>query len=168
MKIGVTILVFLFALSAQAHEYFFAYAEMEYNQETKRYQGTIVVTTHDLEQLFDGQNLPPLEMIAIDDQNFEPFRKEINNGFRIISNGQETPFEIIGFEVYLTGISNFYIESEVVEEPTTLYFTFSLLMDRYQNQQNKLEFKMGDHKEYLHFIGESRKQKVKFEIIENE
>ena len=32
------------------HEYFFGFAEMEYNAESKVYEGTLMLSTHDLEE----------------------------------------------------------------------------------------------------------------------
>ena len=36
-----------------AHEYFFSFAEMEYNDITRKFEITISLTTHDLEKIYE-------------------------------------------------------------------------------------------------------------------
>ena len=52
-----TIIGFLFIIcnsfASMAHEYFFSFAEMEYNDVTRKFEITITATTHDIEKLYE-------------------------------------------------------------------------------------------------------------------
>ena len=43
-------MVFAFSVTSFAHEFYFAYAELTYNELQQRFEGTIIFTTHDLER----------------------------------------------------------------------------------------------------------------------
>ena len=49
--------LFLFALvfqnKAWSHEFYFAYAEVAYNELAQRFEGPVIFTTHDLEKALD-------------------------------------------------------------------------------------------------------------------
>lgn len=171
MKYILSICLITFALLANAHEYYFAFAEVAYNNETHRFEGTIVVTTHDLEVMIDaksdGIDRRSLELMNVEDSDFEVFNNEILKGFALKSSGNDIAYSIVGFEVFLTGITNFYFESEIVESPKVIDVYFPLMMDSYPEQQNKIELSIAEKKAYLLFFGETRKQTFNIESSEN-
>lgn len=171
MKYLLSLFLAFISLSSQAHEYYFAFAEVAYNIEAKRFEGTIVVTTHDLEQVLektgDSSDNVPLETLTLTDEKFIAVNSELHQGFKLKIGGVEIQYNIVGLEVFLTGITNFYFESQVVEQPKTLDLYFTLMMDDYSEQQNKVELKIGERKEYFHFFGENRKQTFNIETSEN-
>ena len=44
-------MIFAFSVTSFAHEYYFAYAELTYNELQKRFEGTIIFSTHRMEQV---------------------------------------------------------------------------------------------------------------------
>ena len=50
LKLLTLVFSVLFALVSQAHDFYFAFAEVAYDEITERLQVTVIVTTHDLEK----------------------------------------------------------------------------------------------------------------------
>lgn len=161
MRTGLAVILFLFiTLVSQAHEYYFAFAEIEYNVSTNRFEGTIVFTTHDLEKAIqkDFPDFPVMDTMNLESKEFLLVKERILNGFNIVVDGQKLHLDLIGIENFLTGTSNAYFESEPITSPNEATFTFNLLMDEYEGQQNKISFKMNGRKETLYFINYESKQ----------
>ncbi len=163
MKAVLTLILFLsLSFLSFGHEYFFAFAEVEYNEKTQRFEGTIIFTTHDLEKAIQREHpeFPIMDTMNVKNPNFALVRERINNGFYIQINGSEQRVEldILGVENFLTGTTNIYFQSEKIEFISELKFGFKLLMDEYDGQQNKIAFKYGELKETLYFINQENEQ----------
>lgn len=169
MKILVTlILLFHLPFMGSAHDYYFAFAEVEFNQMTNRFEGTIIFTTHDLEKSIqkDYPQFPIMDTMTLANPEFEILKKSILDGFFIQVNGQKEniQLEILGVENFLTGTTNVYFESDRIESLGSVKFGFKLLMSDYDGQQNKIAFKYGDLKETLYFMNRENEQTLNFNI----
>lgn len=160
--LAITFIITAFTL--QAHEYYFAFAEIEYNVTEQRFEGTIIVTTHDLETGLreDGYNLPVLESISTNDTAFIQLEEYLFKHFRINTGDQNLDLHLIGSEVFLVGTTNLYFESEKTEIKDCT-FMFDLLMDAFEGQQNKITFTYKKEAHSLYFLHEQRKQTFKLE-----
>jgi len=158
--------VSLICTSAGAHDYFFAFAEVEYNLTTGKFEGTITVTTHDFENSMNGirsKELPALETLKISDSLFSVYRNELKKKFKLNIQGATLPLEIVGHQVYMVGTTEFYFESDEVEFNSDFTCTFDLMMNSYQEQQNKLTFIYGSNKETYTFFYNKRSNTIKLE-----
>lgn len=164
MRNVLALILFLFvSLASQAHDYFFAFAEVEYNPVTNRFEGTIIFTTHDLEKSIQKKHpeFPIMDTLELGSREFEFVKMKILDGFSITVGEQRIHINLVGMENFLMGTSNIYFESEEIEDPAEVTFSFNLLMDEYEGQQNKMSFKMEDRKETLYFINNESKQTLK-------
>ena len=156
----------LTVLIANAHEYHFAFAEAEYNLESKTVQATVTVSTHDFEHtLIDlGMDIQHLESyrgntlmeIAISDQILEHFTIQVGQ--------EQCRFRLAGYEVLHSGMTNFYFESEPLPFSPEVHVRFDLMMDANPEQQNKLTFIYGSQKRTVPFLFNERQQVLEFEI----
>lgn len=126
---------------AFSHDYFFAYAEVEYNDVSQRVEGTITVTTHDLERALEingilSEELDPKRLNSDEIKKVENFLFEHFN----IKFSSSCILRIVGFESLLNGISNFYFESDPILFEGNAEFNFDLLMGEFPGQQNKISF----------------------------
>jgi len=62
---------------SSAHDYYFAFAEVEYNEISKRFEGTIIFTTHDLEKSIqkDHPQFPIMDTMTLANPEFEILKK---------------------------------------------------------------------------------------------
>lgn len=138
---------------AFGHDFFFAFAEVEYNDVSQRIEGTITVTTHDLELALQKQNVlaKELDPKELSTEEVKAVENYIFEHFSITQNTKAV-LHLIGFESLLNGISNFYFESEVLDFNGTAQITFDLLMDHFADQQNKISFIFRDRSKTLTFL----------------
>ncbi len=59
------------------------------------------------------------------------------DGYSVKMNNANIPFKIVGFEVKKDGLTEFYFSSSAVVIQSPILVSFDLLMDIYEQQQNK-------------------------------
>lgn len=141
--------------SASAHEYYFAFAEVEYNQSTKKLEISLEISAHDLEAEMKKSGISFEKHIEDQTKNGD-FKKQleihIEKGFGISTANSPIPLRLIGFDVLPTGLLYVYFESEPLELIQPLSVTFNLLMDSFPDQQNKATFIRNNSKQTAVFL----------------
>lgn len=140
MKFVLGLFFILISSSSFSHEYFFAFAEMEYNDITRKFEITISVTTHDLEKVYEKNNDVKLNL-----QEYESNSKTselmiayFKRHFELKTENSTCKLNLVGYESSLNGITNFYFESDEIDITPTLLLKNDILMDEFPNQQNKI------------------------------
>ena len=138
-KLLITLFLLLFS-NAWSHDFYFSFAEMEYNVITKKVEMTLTVTTHDLERSLeaDGREIDNIASLSEDESKL--IESYLNKHFLLSSEGLQSRFRFIGHEVFLDGTSNFYFESEEIDLSGDVVILFDVLMESFPEQQNKLTF----------------------------
>jgi glycosyltransferase involved in cell wall biosynthesis len=139
------LLLFLSAfvsLSAYSHNFYFSYAEVEYNDFCACFQVSLTFTTHDFETLLREKNLfnKDLETTLKDSLSKSKIEQIINEGFQIQNNGKNVNLKIEGNEHQLNGLTVFYLSSNTAELSKEVIFKFDFLMQIFPEQQNKITF----------------------------
>jgi len=86
---------------------------------------------------------------------------EILANFSATTDLQKLNFSVLGIEVARDGRAFIYIAAEEVKPFKSIEWTFSLLMDHDDTQQNKLELIVNNKKYYAVFLNEKRKALIK-------
>lgn len=151
-----------FAFNSFSHEYYFAFAEMEYNEKSKSFELSLIVSTHDIEHWLQGKGVKvkELENHYSDSIIQNEFGITLLNGFSISIKDSSVPFQITDYEVKKNGLTEFYFSSIPVEISSPLLVKFDLLMDLYSQQQNKLTFIYHSKKQTYPFLNTQREQKI--------
>ncbi|MEJ6798175.1 MAG: hypothetical protein QNK75_03995 [Crocinitomicaceae bacterium] len=144
MKLFFSLIVVLaFAAQTHAHEYFFGFAELNYNQEEGVYEGTLTLSSHDFKHWLETRAMDLTE--DVDDPTkpayLQQISREIFTGFQITANGNSLAFEIVAKEELNTGLTNYYFRSTKAEQSGTLDVKFDLMMDLFPQQQNKITYR---------------------------
>lgn len=147
------ILSFLFfSIQASAHEYFFAFAELEYDEANGKMEATITVTTHDLENYLIKKNIlqkkledcqgDSIAMLNLENFLNQHFTLNLNPGEEnSIMDGIELfLFQLDGIETQLTGTVQFFMSATIKRPVKKIDVLFDLLMDNSSEQQNKMTF----------------------------
>ena len=153
---------------AASHDSYFAFAEVEYDEISGRFEITVSSTTHDLERYLTDKKIITGGLVASlkDSIQFNSIQKELKNHFNIklidansLVNSVDISFD--GFEVELTGIVRFYCSSsQSIAGINSLEITFDLLMDLFPLQQNKLIFTFRNEKSSYVFLRQQIKQQI--------
>jgi hypothetical protein len=135
------LLTVLISGKAQAHDYYFAFAEMEFNQSTSQYELTLRVSTHDMEHWLNDHQVTVKELEDHTKDSLIQYQisELLLEGFVVTAN-EDVVFHMDGYEVLETGMTNFYFTSEASELISPLHIMFNLMMEDYPLQQNKLTF----------------------------
>ena len=156
MKKLFAVFAFFSALfSANAHEYYFAFGEVEYNESTRKLEITLEVNAHDLE--FDMKKSGTILNGHIEEQaQNRDFKKQLEiylvQGFSITNDDLTLTLTLLGFDVMPNGLLYAYMESQPVELDKRLFFTFDLLMESFPDQQNKITFIRNKQKQTAVFL----------------
>lgn len=157
-------MVFAFSVTSFAHEFYFAYAELTYNELQQRFEGTIIFTTHDLERAIEpkGSLIGKFEQLDETSTELKLIENYINAHFQITygcaldSNAADiicmSQFTLEGIVTQLNGTIECYVSSSAGALYNPVQFKFDALMERYTNQQNKLTFTYRNQKDTLSFL----------------
>lgn len=147
----------------QAHNYYFAFAEMELNYSTNKLEITFIINNHDIDHWLEKSkySLIDFENSTIHDSINTFISNKIKYGFNLNSNNKNISIKLIGFDIKSDGNIEFYYESEVIPSNTNqIEVSFNLLMDLYPDQQNKLIFLKEDSKESFVFVKKETKHLI--------
>ena len=162
MKYILFVIILLTSTLSYSHEYFFAFAEVEYNDISKKLEATVTASTHDVESAIrEGKTrLKNIESIDLESDDFRRLQSYLLSHFKIYSVGKPN-LKLIGFEVLLSGLTNFFFESTEMEIGETLHIEFDLLMQQHQEQQNKITFYYRNETYTRPFLYDKRRQEIK-------
>lgn len=159
--------LFLWSFTSSAHNFYFAFAEVEYNELGQRIEATISLTSHDFEENL-AANGTPIQFVSgkeYNEQDLANIENALNKGFKLVSGQQNIELELEGMDIQLNGTAHFFL-SAALSAPSELTLTFDLLMDTYSEQQNKMNFIYRDHKDAYVFMQNQRTNNI--ELYRNE
>lgn len=153
-----------------AHDYFFAFAEVEYDELNGRIEATVTMTTHDFERYLQKNQIIQHDLATClnDTVKMQSIENELNKHFyfdlsplsenSILDGYESFHFELDGFETQLTGIVQFYLSTDLNRPLENFIVVFDVLMDDYAQQQNKLTFINRGKKQTYVFLPTKRSQ----------
>lgn len=164
--IGLVLLCF----QAKAHEFYFAFAEAEYNPATKRMEVSIEATAHDVEYYLRKKGVEIPKKIEDETRNktfLSHLESVLNEGFSLIAGEQKLKLTLIGYEVMPNGVMYAYLESDECEPTQELEIHFPFLMDVFPDQQNKITFTYLKNKQTAVFLPTKQSETILFDSNEN-
>jgi hypothetical protein len=163
MKHILVVLFFLVTSATYAHEYFFAFAEVEYDEYNARVEATVVMTTHDFESYLKKEKIitKELNFYKNDSVIMKLIENEISKHFSIHSSSVGA-FSLEGFEIELTGMIHVFLTAPILSPQTSLDIQFDLLMNEFKEQQNKLTFIYRDQKTTYVYLQNKRSHHIDF------
>lgn len=159
-----TIFIWVVSTHASAHEFYFAFAELNYNELNQRFEGTLIFTTHDLERAIEpkGTLIGRFEKLDETSAELKLIENYLNAHFRISygcaldSNAVDAycqaNFVLDGIVTQLNGTIECYISAPARAIYSPINIQFDALMERYNQQQNKCTFTYRNQKETFNFL----------------
>lgn len=157
------ILFLLIGFSSFAHEYHFAFAEVEYNTQDSVFQTSISITTNDFEHELQSAKVinTHLDKALSNDSLKEIIVNYIQVHFEIYQFTGKIPLNCDGFEITNNGMTHFYFSSSKVKMEEEITVLFDVLMDHSIDQQNKMTFIYEDKKLTETFLFNYRTKTIK-------
>jgi len=153
-----------------AHQFFFAFAEIEYNEMTQKFEGSIVATTHDLEFALTKSYGLQTKLEKIDPKSPETkiLESYLNKTLQLTytcsmdSNAADancvSSWTIESFQLMKNGTIELYFSSIAKQVFSGLQVDFSFLMDAFPEQQNKLTFIFRNERQTMNFTKSTPQQ----------
>jgi hypothetical protein len=162
---SIILLISFISLSfgAAAHEYFFAFAEVNHNDKSGKLEATVISSAHETEDALNiiGITIKELEDHYNDSVMIQKLEAFINEGFSMQFGDVKAQFELIGYEVNTKGMVQFYLVSQFITLTDSYTASFDLLMDQFPDQQNKLLFNSGKKEQTAVFLPNKRSEIIK-------
>ena len=151
-----------FSFHSSAHEFYFSFAEVQYNTEEERFEISMEVTGHDLEDYLKhkGIMIPRLEDCVGKPLYLNMIEQEISNGFKISIKDKPINMKIVGIKINNNDQVVIFLTSEKIEKPKSIDIEYDLLMDFFQQQQNKLTLFKPEGKLFVTFLNTRTKRTI--------
>ena len=173
------ILVFILFVSSFtfAHTYYFAFAEVEYNEMNKSLEATIIASAHDVESVLRENDVisKSLDYAKKNKKEYYATNDFLNKHFSVYTGDSlsfstldsslppQLEFVMDGFEVLLNGDVQFYLSAKIQYPINQFYVKFDFLMEKFPEQQNKLTFRFRDKKFTNNYLTTTRIQLIKLD-----
>ena len=124
-----------------AHDTFFSFAEMQYDQSCQCLEISLSVSSHDLDEKAASliENYESLEASLKVESDRKKISEFIGDGFAIFQNKQEIGLQMVGYELLEDGTCSVYLISESVKQEN-ITIKYDLFMQEFSEQQNKLQY----------------------------
>jgi hypothetical protein len=142
----IKLLAFVFFLlsfkTSFAHKFYFAFAEIEYNQMQEKIEGTLIFTAHDLSDYLKNKKIisSDFEKLNHNSETNKSLEIGIFNDFKISYNNELVELKIVDFFLTRNGLIEIYFSSSKIKLSQQIDIQFSSLMDFFPQQQNKITF----------------------------
>tara|TARA_Y100000385_G_scaffold289736_1_gene360157 strand:+ start:4310 stop:4813 length:504 start_codon:yes stop_codon:yes gene_type:complete len=165
MKYSLFILFCAIQSLAFSHDYFFAFAEVEYDDMSQQFESTIVISSHDLELILKEKELSIDSLSAMNEDSklFDELERLLNKHFQISSKNSTAEFRLLGGELLLNGMVQLYTISEPIEISGGISVFFDLLMPRFSEQQNKITIYCRGKSYTATFMQTTKTNEIRFE-----
>lgn len=163
MKNSLLILFCVLQSMVFGHDYFFAFAEVKYDDFSQVFETSISASAHDLERIFEEKSwsLDELDNFSTENEHFTDISNWILSTFSIRNGSNQVAFTLIGCETELNGMVHFYFESTPIELIGNLVVTFNFLMSEFPQQQNKLTLYYRDQTITTTFLSSSYTHEIR-------
>tara|TARA_B100001758_G_C18406540_1_gene612487 strand:+ start:526 stop:1020 length:495 start_codon:yes stop_codon:yes gene_type:complete len=124
-----------------AHDTFFSFAEMQYDQSCECLEISLSISSHDLESKAESlmENYVSLEESLTIESNREIIAQFISDGFSIYQNKEQIELKLMGYELLEDGTCSIYLISESIKQEN-ITMKYDLFMQEFSEQQNKLQY----------------------------
>ncbi|PWH85787.1 DUF6702 family protein [Brumimicrobium oceani] len=162
LKLTLISTVFMFTFHASAHEFYFSFAEMQYNPQTEQFEISLEVTGHDLEDYLKdkGIAIPRLEDCIGNPIYLNTIEQELTKGFQLFVQNSTLALDLIGMKINDNDQVVFFLTSRKMKQPKSMTIKYDLLMNFFPLQQNKLTFFKPEGKQFVTFLNTRSKRTI--------
>ena len=144
----IAIIFLLFSLAFTSHKYYLSLTQIEYNKTEDSLEVIINVFMDDIELAINKEYNVDLRLTTkqeLEDVDIY-FEKYLRKNLSFLVNNKPVKYNFIGKE-YEGDLVYFYIESAVIENPSSLQVSNTILLTYFEQQQNVVKFKNGSERQ---------------------
>lgn len=158
----ITLISLFFSFISFAHAFYFAFAEMEFNYASNKFEISVRATGHDVEAYLEHLKSPisSLEEAKNNPLELKKLEQLITSEFTLKIEDKQLKLTLLGIEISKNDEVVFYLESNPVSPPKKIEVNFFLLMNLFPEQQNKLTFISPTEKTYYSFLNHKRNRTI--------
>lgn len=154
----------IWPLWAFAHPFYFSLTQVDHNPQNQSLEVTIKLFTDDIEQALEAQGTDKLYLgDAKEHQSSDRYLTTyLEQHLQFWVNGKAATYQYLGKEVELDVLWA-YVEIDSVPELSTVKVLNNLLLEHFEDQQNVVQFRVGNQKESMLLRKGSVEDEVDFE-----
>lgn len=164
MKKSLFILLLLFAGQVFAHKFYVSIAELEYNSEKARIEGSLKVTAHDFEAMLENKFGKKfyLEEVADTSKVGLYIQSYLADRFKLYSSGKQATPNYVGKEVTLRQDAYFYFTFTNVTNPASIKIVNTVLFGQFPKQQNIVHYRYKEQTKSVTLVPSKIHEKITF------
>lgn len=151
-----------FSLHSNAHEFYFSFAEMQYNEKSEQFEISLELTGHDFEDYLKDKGIiiPRLEECVGKPLYLNMIEQELSKGFQVFVDNNLIDLDLIGMKVNDNDQVVFFLTSPKMKKPKSMDIQYDLLMNFFPQQQNKLTLFKPEGKQFVTFLNTRSKRTI--------
>ena len=163
-KITIIALLFVGLSSFNVHKFYVSVTKVEYNKDAETLQIITKIFIDDVEDVLNERYKTEtfLDTKKESARDRELLKEYILKKLKIEVNGEKADLNYLGIE-YETDIVKAYIEIAGVKDCTSIGVENTILMEKFEEQQNIIHFKVGDYKRSMMLEKENPNGLIKFD-----
>ncbi len=141
-KLLLSLFVLFLSLNVFGHDYYFSFAEIEYDADHSCLLMSIKVSTHDLDYYYQKKTgeSKSIEKAFEMDSCTRKIMQFIQDGITISQMSVPVALNLEGRTTTKDGFTYFYFKSDKIDPKIALTVKYDLFMDIFTEQQNKINF----------------------------
>ncbi len=146
-KITIVALLFIGLSSFNVHKFYVSVTKVEHNAEAETLQIITKIFIDDVEDVLNERynTVTYLDTKKETERDRELLKEYVLKKLKIEVNGKEAELKYLGVE-YETDIVKAYLEIANVKECNSIGVENTMLMEKFEDQQNIIHFTVGDYK----------------------
>ncbi len=165
MKIKLFLIAIVAAGNIFAHKYYVSIAELEYNEEKNRIEGSLKMTAHDFELVLENKYDRKIDLEQVKDTSKVggDVQAYLAEHFKLYSGGKQAVPNYLGREVTLRQDLFFYFTFTGVLDPKDVKLVNTVLFELFPQQQNIVHYKYMERTKSLTLVPSKIHGKIKFD-----
>lgn len=162
-RISIVALLFVGLSSYNTHKFYVSLTKVAYNQEAETLEVISKIFIDDIEDVLNEryETETYLDTNKETERDRELLKKYILKKLKLEVNGEKATLNYLGID-YDTDVVKVYIEVPNIKECTSIGVENTMLMEKFEDQQNIIHFKVGDTKRSLVLEKENPNGLLKF------
>tara|TARA_B110000037_G_scaffold34473_1_gene41837 strand:+ start:3007 stop:3546 length:540 start_codon:yes stop_codon:yes gene_type:complete len=158
-------LLILSSFAAYGHKYYVSIAELEYNAEKNRIEGSLKMTAHDFEEVLEAKFGKRMEIENIADTSAAGIymKTYLTDHFKLYSGGKQSMPLYIGKEVTVRQELYFYFTLTSIVNPKEVKITNTILFAQFAQQQNIVHYKYKEQTKSVTLVSSKKHGKITFD-----
>jgi hypothetical protein len=165
MKKVLFLVLMLCSVMGWSHKFYVSIADLSWDQDEQRIEGSIKLTAHDIEKMLANkfERSVDLEVESDSSEVGQYLQAYLARNFTVKSNDQWAIPNYIGKEITLRGELFIYFTFTGIQQPESIEISNKILFELFPKQQNIVHYKYKDQTKSVTLIPSKTHGKIEFD-----